>query len=352
MDDFDFEARVEALSHEHRATLVSIGRYRRLVDYASAAMTFLADNVLLEVPLRPEHLKGGAAGAWGEAPLIGAVYAHLNRFIRDHAVPVVLVKGVGRAGDPMAANLWVDGTLEAVDPRYARTRDGFLALLTEFFWPRPFLARAGRAPAVQDHHGQAMYYAMAVARLDPQSIVACVVSSEAPQCWPEPGPAEAPWLINDLLDNRAGVVLPIVSCAGSEEEAAQRFQTLGYHVRRVDAGFRFEARMLAALEEALERLQEVRRTPPAERPDPPGWPLLLVSMPLALGMPPELRDGVEAAGADAPALVEQWLRAYHVEKLLDAEGGPARDVLDLCPPGDLRIGARVLAAAQRLASAG
>ena len=67
------------VAHLDRA--VSAQRYRRTVDYLAAAQIYLQDNVLLETPLRPEHIKERLLGHWGTAPGINLIYAHLNRLI-------------------------------------------------------------------------------------------------------------------------------------------------------------------------------------------------------------------------------------------------------------------------------
>src|SRR5436305_346355 len=42
--------------------------YRRATNYIAAAMIYLQDNVLVEEPLRPEHIKHRLLGHWGTVP--------------------------------------------------------------------------------------------------------------------------------------------------------------------------------------------------------------------------------------------------------------------------------------------
>ena len=56
-------------------------RYRRAANYLAAAQIYLKDNVLLDEPLRPTHIKDRLLGHWGTCPGINLVYAHLNRLV-------------------------------------------------------------------------------------------------------------------------------------------------------------------------------------------------------------------------------------------------------------------------------
>ena len=48
---------VEEVRQGHAAELDAIARYRRVTNYLAAAQIYLKDNVLLEEPLKPEHIK-------------------------------------------------------------------------------------------------------------------------------------------------------------------------------------------------------------------------------------------------------------------------------------------------------
>src|SRR5881396_2822610 len=56
-------------------------RYFRLVNYLAAAQLYLKDNVLLEQPLKPEHIKERLLGHWGTCPGLNLIYLHLNQLI-------------------------------------------------------------------------------------------------------------------------------------------------------------------------------------------------------------------------------------------------------------------------------
>jgi xylulose-5-phosphate/fructose-6-phosphate phosphoketolase len=52
---------VEQIRQAHGAELDAIARYRRVTNYLAAAQIYLKNNVLLEDPLKPEHIKDHVA---------------------------------------------------------------------------------------------------------------------------------------------------------------------------------------------------------------------------------------------------------------------------------------------------
>ncbi|HET7640652.1 MAG TPA: hypothetical protein VFK47_18225, partial [Ktedonobacteraceae bacterium] len=85
----------ETVRQTHGKELEAIARYRRVANYLAAAQLYLKSNVLLEEPLRPEHIKDRLLGHWGTCPGINLVYAHLNALIRRYDVDAFLVTGPG-----------------------------------------------------------------------------------------------------------------------------------------------------------------------------------------------------------------------------------------------------------------
>jgi len=64
---------VEHIRQAHGAELDAIARYRRVTNYLAAAQIYLKQNVLLEEPLKPEHIKDRLLGHWGTSPGINLV---------------------------------------------------------------------------------------------------------------------------------------------------------------------------------------------------------------------------------------------------------------------------------------
>src|SRR5246127_3296994 len=65
----------------HGTELDAIARFRRVTNYLAAAELYLKSNVLLQQPLKPEHIKDRLLGHWGTSPGINLIYAHLNHLI-------------------------------------------------------------------------------------------------------------------------------------------------------------------------------------------------------------------------------------------------------------------------------
>ncbi len=86
---------VEQIRQAQGAELDAIARYRRVTNYLAAAQIYLKTNVLLEEPLKPEHIKDRLLGHWGTSPGINLVYAHLNHLIKRYDIDLFLVTGPG-----------------------------------------------------------------------------------------------------------------------------------------------------------------------------------------------------------------------------------------------------------------
>ena len=63
----------EQVRQTRGAELEAIARYRRVTNYLAAAQIYLKDNVLLEEPLKPEHIKDRLLGHWGTSPGINLI---------------------------------------------------------------------------------------------------------------------------------------------------------------------------------------------------------------------------------------------------------------------------------------
>jgi len=309
--------------------LASLGRWRRLADYLSAAGGTLRENFLLSAPLHAHELTGSIP-PWTTAPVLNALYPHLGRLALDSGRDVLLVQGLPDTGCAVPVNLWLDGTLGDLDGRYLRNGEGLRRLLRDFEWPEAFRPAAACPWHCTPEH--AMFCARELARHAPGAVVACLVSGAHAQTCPDADEAgaDAAWLANDLLDASHGRVLPIVH--GDLDEGT--LEAYGYRILRVEAGARFESRLFASLDDALAAFE-----PAGQATD---WPLIHLVTPADQGLPPGLRDAVE------PAAVERWLRSYHVEQLLHPDGEPRADVLQLAPSGPRRLGMRLLEAARTL----
>lgn len=345
--------------------LETIARYRRATNYLAAAQVYLKDNVLLEEPLRPEHIKDRLLGHWGTSPGINLVYAHLNRLILEQEASVLLITGPGHGAAANHANLYLEGTLEAFYPHLTRNRAGLERFVRGFSWPGGFPSHLSPEVPGTIHEGGELGYALATAfgaAMDnPDLVVACIVGDgEA-----ETGPTATAWHGIKFLDPvSCGAVLPIVHLNGykissptiygtmSDAELESLFTGYGYAPRIVD-GPDFDAEMADAVDWAYGQIREIQQTARAgNRAGQPRWPMVILRSPKGWTGPHEV-DGVPVEGTwrahQVPAgdlktnpahlaLVEAWLRSYKPEELFDADGRPVEEVLACCPSGDRRMG--------------
>jgi xylulose-5-phosphate/fructose-6-phosphate phosphoketolase len=65
----------------------------RAANFPRAAQVYLRENVPLEEPLRPEHIKPRLLGRWGTVPGFNFVYPHLDRLIRAEDSDALLIAG-------------------------------------------------------------------------------------------------------------------------------------------------------------------------------------------------------------------------------------------------------------------
>jgi xylulose-5-phosphate/fructose-6-phosphate phosphoketolase len=341
--------------------------YLRAANYLAAVQIYLRGNCLLEEPLRPEHVKPRLLGHWGTCPGINLIYAGLNQLILQHRTPLLLVTGPGHGAPANLANLWLEGSLEDLDRSLSRDRAGLEQLVTRFSWPGGFPSHlAAMVPGVI-HEGGELGYALATAfgaAFDnPDLLVACIVGDgEA-----ETGPTATAWHSTKFLDPEgSGAVLPILHLNGykisnptvfgtmSGQELVALFEGYGWRPHLVE-GPDYEEDIRAALVRCYAEIQAprdaARHGDPMERP---RWPMLILRSPKGWTGIREL-DGVPIEGtfrahqvpakdaAENPAhlkAVEEWLRSYRPTELFGADGRPVAEVLESCPQGELRMGAR------------
>jgi xylulose-5-phosphate/fructose-6-phosphate phosphoketolase len=346
----------------HRAELETIVRYCRLTDYLAVAQLYLKDNFLLKEPLKSEHIKDCLLGGWGTRLDINLIYAHLNCLIRHHDISLFLMAGARHRTPALLANLYLEGSLQAVYPDLTLDANGLANLIRGSFCPC----------SVLNHH-DALAVAFGAIMDNPNLIVACVISE---------GEAEATataWDSYKLIDPAtSGAVLPILHFnsyeasilaiygAMSDLELQQRFAGYGYQVRIVGSQHTFsdqdsatqnaialDADLYDSLDWAYReicRIQQAARL--GQSIAQAKFPLLIVRSSPAWISSQEI-DGVSIGESrrshQLPTkdvktnpqqlqLLEDWLRSYQIEALLDPQGCPIREILDLCPQDKQRMG--------------
>jgi xylulose-5-phosphate/fructose-6-phosphate phosphoketolase len=338
--------------------------YWRAANYLSVGQIYLLDNPLLREPLRPEHVKPRLLGHWGTTPGLNLVYAHLNRVIRARDLNAIYICGPGHGGPGMVANAYLEGTYSELYSDVREDEEGLRRLFRQFSYPGGIPSHAAPETPGSIHEGGELGYALAHAYGavfdNPDLLVACVVGDgEA-----ETGPLATSWHSNKFLNpQRDGAVLPILHLNGykianptvlariPERELISLFEGYGYHPLTVtgDDPDAVHSDLAAALDEALDRVDEIRQTPGSR----PRWPMIILRTPKGWTGPREV-DGLPVEGtwrshqvplADTRAndahrrQLEEWMRSYRPAELFDDEGRLRPELRALAPEGERRMSA-------------
>ena len=358
-------------------TLARIDAWWRAANYLSIGQIYLLDNPLLREPLTAEHIKPRLLGHWGTTPGLNFVYAHLNRVIAERSQSMLYIAGPGHGGPGMVANAWLDGTYSEIYSPITRDEKGMKRLFRQFSFPGGIPSHVAPETPGSIHEGGELGYALShaygAAFDNPDLLVAAVVGDgEA-----ETGPLATSWHSNKFVDPlQDGVVLPILHLNGykianptvlariPEDELLDLMRGYGHHPYLVSGGFDGEdpmlvhERMATTLDTVLDEIAEIRRTAQAqsdagEDVTRPRWPMIILRTPKGWTCPAEI-DGlpventwrahqVPLANArdteEHTRILEDWLKKYRPDELVD-EGGRVRDdIAALAPAGDLRMSA-------------
>lgn len=354
-----------SLDSSQKKLLEKLKTYWHLTNYLAGAQIYLKDNVLLQQPLRAEHIKERLLGHWGTCPGINLIYAHLNRLIVEHQLNLFLVTGPGHGAPANLANLYLEGSLKDYYPELTLDKQGLHHFIKRFSWPDGFPSHLYPGIPGTIHEGGELGYALATsfgAVMDnPDLIVACIVGDgEA-----ETGPTATAWHSTKFIDPKCdGAVLPFVHINGykisnptlygtmSDEELFHLFRGYGYLPILVEKEDLHE-KLFLALNLALTRIQEIQqKARSGSKVERPLWPVILLRTLKGWTGIKEV-DGVKIEGNckahQVPAkdvkknpahlkLVEEWLLSYQPEHLFDSNGTPQKELLDLCPKGEKRMG--------------
>ncbi|MGA9866934.1 MAG: phosphoketolase family protein, partial [Acetobacteraceae bacterium] len=349
-------------------SLAHLDAFVRAANYLGAAQLYLRENVRLREPLEPTQIKPRLLGHWGTQPGLNLIYAHVSRLIRDTGQKALLMVGPGHGAPAILGCLWLEGTLGAVYPEYARDGAGMTRLIRAFSWPGGFPSHLTALTPGAIHEGGELGYslvhALGAALDNPELIVFCVVGDgEA-----ETGPLAGSWHWPKFVDPaRDGAVLPILHLNGvklsgpafyarmTREELAAYFTGCGYVMREVAGNSPEEVH--APLAEALEWAQgEIHALQARARgnaaPSYHGWPVIVLRTPKGMTAPLTL-DGLPIVGTfrshqipitdprTNPAhlrVLQDWLRSYHPDELFDGEGRPIAAITAVLPPPELMLG--------------
>ncbi len=339
--------------------------YFRAANYLSVGQLYLLDNPLLTRPLEEKDIKRKIVGHWGTVPTQNFIYTHLNRVINKYDLNMIYVSGPGHGGNSIVSNVYLEGSYSEVYPNITEDREGMQKLFKQFSFPGGISSHVAPETPGSINEGGELGYSLAHsfgAVLDnPDLIVACVVGDgEA-----ETGPLATSWHLNKFINPKTdGVVLPILNLNGykisnptvfsriSKEELKFFFYGCGYvpiYVE-IDESLSVYDRhevMAEALEQAISMIKQIKTSNSDKRP---LWPMIILKTPKGW-TGPKVVNGSKIEGTfrahqvpitidtkEDIKILESWMKSYRPEELFDKNGTLIKELKELCPKGNRRMG--------------
>jgi xylulose-5-phosphate/fructose-6-phosphate phosphoketolase len=352
------------------AELQRMQAYWNATLFMSAGMIYLRDNPLLREPLRAEHVKRRLLGHWGSDPGMSFTYIHLNRLIKKYDLNVIFLAGPGHGAPALISNVYLEGTYSEIYSDVSEDFDGLRRLFKQFSFPGGIGSHCTPETPGSIHEGGELGYSVShaygAAFDNPDLIVAVMVGDGES----ETGPLATAWHSNKFLNPvRDGAVLPVLHLNGYKianptilariphEELEFLFRGYGYQpyfIEGSDPPSMHQA-MAATLEHCIREIrriqQEARKS--GSEVKRPRWPMVILRSPKGWTGPKEV-DGHKVEGFwrahqvpmaemhENPshlALLEEWLRSYRPQELFDDSGRLLRELRELAPHGERRMGA-------------
>ncbi len=349
--------------------LRKMNAYWQAANYLSVGQIYLYGNPLLKERLTLQHIKPRLLGHWGTTPGLNFIYVHLNRIIKQYDLNIVYVAGPGHGGPGLVANTYLEGTYSEVYPDISEDETGMRKLFKQFSFPGGIPSHvAPETPGSINEGGELGYslvHAFGAVFDNPYLIAACVVGDgEA-----ETGALAASWHSNKFLNPaHDGAVLPILHLNGYKianptvlariprAELEQLFRGYGYNPYFVEGDdpetmHELLASTLDIVVEEIRQIQsDVRVYGFKERP---VWPMIIFRTPKGWTGPKTV-DGLQIEGtwrahqvplaelATKPEhvqILEAWMKSYQPELLFDENGKLVRELAELAPEGNRRMGA-------------
>jgi xylulose-5-phosphate/fructose-6-phosphate phosphoketolase len=343
--------------------------YWRAANYLSVGQIYLCDNPLLKEPLKPEHIKNMLLGHWGTTPGQNFIYVHLNRVIKKYDLDMVYISGPGHGGPALVGNTYLEGTYSEVYPNISQDEAGLKRLFRQFSFPGGIPSHVSPECPGSIHEGGELGYSLSHAFgavLDnPGLITSCIIGDgEA-----ETGPLATAWHSNKFLNPATdGAVLPILHLNGYKianptilarishlelEQLMKGYGWIPYFVEGYDPKIMHQL-MAETLDLVIEKIktiqQNARQHGDHERP---LWPMIVLRSPKGWTGPKKV-DGIPVEGSfrshqvpiTDPATnpehlkqLEDWLKSYRPWELFDENGKLIKELADLAPAGEKRMGA-------------
>jgi xylulose-5-phosphate/fructose-6-phosphate phosphoketolase len=352
-----------------RSLLEKIDAYWRAANYLSVGQIYLYDNPLLREPLKLKHVKPRLLGHWGTTPGQNFIFVHLNRVIKQHDLDMIYISGPGHGGPAVVANVYLEGTYSEIYSEVTQDARGMKKLFKQFSFPGGIPSHVAAEIPGSIHEGGELGYSLSHAFGavfdNPTLIAACVVGDgEA-----ETGPLATAWHSNKFLNPATdGAVLPILHLNGykianptilariERDELEQLMRGYGWEPYFVegDEPMKMHALMAETMDRVIRDVQQIQhaaRTKGAT--NRPRWPMIVLNSPKGW-TGPKVVDGKPVEGTFRAHQVplsepsknpkhlkqlEQWLKSYRPQDLFDKDGRLKRELAELAPVGNRRMGA-------------
>ena len=341
--------------------ILLLDKYFRAANYLSACQLYLLDNPLLEKPLKKEHIKKKIVGHWGTVPAQNFIYTHLNRIIKKYDLDMVYISGPGHGGNFLVANTYLEGSYSEFYPNITQDKAGLKKLFKQFSFPGGISSHAAPENPGSIHEGGELGYSLAHAYgavLDnPNLIATCVIGDgEA-----ETGPLATSWHSNKFINPKIdGMVLPILNLNGykisnptvfsrmTNSELAGYFYGLGYKPYLVEGNdpIKMHKLMAKTMDLVIKDLKQIKEHPANK----PLWPMIILRTPKGW-TGPKVVDNKKIEGTfrahQVPISMEKdehlkqlenWLKSYKPEELFDKKGRLNKEIKDILPTGNKRMG--------------
>jgi len=349
--------------------LRKINAYWHAANYLSVGQIYLLNNPLLKQPLKKEDVKPRLLGHWGTTPGLNFIYVHCNRIIKKYDLNMIYIAGPGHGGPGLVANTWLEGSYTEFYPNVTMDEDGMKKLFMQFSFPGGIGSHATAETPGSIHEGGELGYSLShsygAVFDNPDLIVCCVVGDgEA-----ETGPLATAWHSNKFLNPaRDGAVLPILHLNGykianptvlariSHDELKNLFVGYGYTPYFVEGSDPLEMhqKMAATLDSIIDEIKTIQQDARVNKNTKrPLWPMIILRSPKGWTGPKEV-DGKKTENywrshqvpfsdmVDNPKhlkLLEDWLKSYNPEELFDDTGYLNKELRELAPLGQRRMGA-------------
>ncbi len=356
----------EALTEEE---VRKIDAYWRAANYLSVGQIFLLNNPLLKKPLTLSDIKRRLLGHWGTTPGLNFIYVHMNRIIKAHNLDMIFLCGPGHGGPGVVANVYLEGTYSEYYPNISQDEEGLKKLFKQFSFPGGIPSHVAPETPGSINEGGELGYSLAHAYGavfdNPDLIVCCVVGDGEAETGPLAGSWHSNKFLNPITD---GAVLPILHLNGykianptvlariDQQELEDLFKGYGYHPYFVagDDPETMHQLMASTLDKVLSEIQEIQEN--ARRHNDPGrprWPVIILETPKGWTGPKKI-DGKQVEGSwrshqvpfndfktnpEHIKLLEDWMKSYRPEELFDEKGAFRKDLAELAPEGNFRMGA-------------